>query len=385
MPRSVMLVAAEASSSLYAQRLLEFWQSQNLVVETYGVGSREMEKLGFECLGRSEELAVVGLQEVIAHWGQIKTCFYRLLEEADRRQPDYVLLMDYPDFNLRLAKQLKKRGHRVVYYISPQVWAWRKSRVHFIKKWVDLVLVLFPFEKDFYDSYHVPAEFVGHPLLDELSDELVNEKEVAWARSRFGFKPEDQVLGLMPGSRSSELKHHLLLQLQVAEMLQKKEPSLKVALFVAPHFEMDQIKALLPSDSQLYLSIIKDEPFRMIRLSDVVLTASGTATLMVGLMAKPMVIMYRMSALSGFLAKLVVKGTSFFGLVNLILNKKVVPERFQEEAHPTQLVNDLEKILQDTSYREEMIQELKSLPSALGEVGVTGRVAEALQRFCEAK
>lgn len=381
MADSVMMVAAEASSSLYAQRLLELWRTEGRKVAAFGIGSRQMEQLGFECVGRSEELAVVGLQEVLAHWSQIKSCFYKLLDEADRRKPKYVLLMDYPDFNLRLAKQLKKRGHRVVYYISPQIWAWRKSRVFFIKKWVDLMLVLFPFEKDFYDSHAVANEFVGHPLLDELSDELTDKKEILRARARYGFSPNDIVLGLMPGSRHSELKHHLQIQLKVAERLQKNSPKLKVALFVAPHFEVEQIKQMLPQGSQLYLTVIKDEPFKMICLSDVVLTASGTATLMVGLLAKPMVIMYKMSPLSGWLAKLIVKGTDFFGLVNLILKKKVAPELFQQAASEEGLIQELKPLIELASARENMAAELQQLNFVLGEKGVTQRVSEALRRF----
>ena len=160
----VLLVAAEVSSSLYARRLLEQWQSEKLDVEAFGIGSEDMEELGFERLGKAEELAVVGVTEVLSNFGLIRKTFYDLINAAKTRKPDVILLLDYPDFNLRLAEKLKVLGFPIVYYISPQIWAWRQKRVHQIKRLVDKVLVLFPFEESFYKEYDVPVDFVGHPL-----------------------------------------------------------------------------------------------------------------------------------------------------------------------------------------------------------------------------
>ena len=226
----ILIVAAEASSTLYAQRLLEHWRSRGLRVNAFGVGSKSMEDLGFQIVGRSEELAVVGLQEVIAHWSLIKNTFHGLLAAAEQRKPKVALLLDYPDFNLRLAKKLKAMGIKVIYYISPQVWAWRQSRVHLIKKVVDKMLVLFPFEEDFYKRFDVPVQFVGHPLLDELNPDLFDEKVQAMDRGRYGIKEGEIVLALMPGSRKSELKHHLKVQIEAAAILRQQFPLLKVLL-----------------------------------------------------------------------------------------------------------------------------------------------------------
>lgn len=215
----ILIVAAEASSALYAQRLLEEWRAKDQHVKAFGIGSRAMESLGFEILGRSEELAVVGLTEVIRHYSEIKSVFEKIVSETSRRKPKIILLLDYPDFNLRLAKKLKSLNIPIVYYISPQVWAWRKSRIHTIKKLVDKMLVLLPFEKDFYKSNGVDVEFVGHPILDELSSKLFDATERNFARNRYGILPDDTWIGLMPGSRSSELKLHLDTQIEVAERL----------------------------------------------------------------------------------------------------------------------------------------------------------------------
>ncbi len=186
----VLIVAGEASSSLYAQRILEQWQSLGKSVDAFGIGSQSMEKLGFRRLGKSEEMAVVGLSEVIKHFPLIRRVYNSLLAECDRLQPDFALLLDYPDFNLRLAKDLKARGIKVIYYISPQVWAWRRGRVNLIRKVVDEMLVLFPFEESFYREHGVKATFVGHPLLDELELRRgASSSEQRVRRERYGIQP----------------------------------------------------------------------------------------------------------------------------------------------------------------------------------------------------
>ncbi len=377
---SVLIVAAEASSSLYAKRLLELWQNKK--IKPFGIGTRDMEALGFECLGRSEDLAVVGLQEVIKHFPLIRRTFHSLVEQARLRKPKFALLLDYPDFNLRLAKKLKQLGIPVIYYISPQVWAWRTSRVHQIKKVVDRMLVLFPFEKVFYDKYGVSSEFVGHPLLDEIGPQYFNQKDLNEKRSRYGFKPDELVLGLMPGSRRSEIKHHLATQLKVAQNLCTKIPNLRVALLVAPTLDLEEVRAQLGA-FDFSLRLIQAEPFEMICLTDVILCASGTATLMVGLMQKPMVIMYHMNAFTAFFAKRFVKATAYFGMINLILNRLVVPELFQDQANVEALSHHLENFLIHPDVRKKTAEELKETEHKLGDKGATQRVAKILEPYFE--
>lgn len=375
----VLIVAGEASSSLYAQRLIEYWQSTkspSQVPETFGIGSRAMESLGFRCLGRSEEMAVVGLQEVIKHFPLIRRVYMSLLEECDRQKPDVALLLDYPDFNLRLAKDLKKRGVRVVYYISPQVWAWRRGRVKKIRRVVDEMLVLFPFEEPFYREHGVKVQFVGHPLLDELE---VLRRDSKQYRSRYGFKESDLVLGLMPGSRESELKNHLRAQLEAAELLVRRYPNVRAVLLCAPTIERERLQ-VEASELSIPIQIVKGEPFEMIDICDLILVASGTATLMVGLLEKPMVIMYRMNALTAWIAKRLVKHTRFFGMANLILGSEVARELFQEEASPEGMATELEKFI-DPGARERKSAELRELKSKLGAKGATLRVASALEPY----
>ncbi len=242
-PKRILIVAAETSSCLYAQRLLEHWKQHNVSVEAFGIGNQAMIDLGFKALARAEELAVVGVQEVIAHWPVIKKAFYDVLDAVREREPAVVLLLDYPDFNLRLAKKLKALNVPVVYYISPQVWAWRRGRVKLIARVIDKMLVVFPFEVDFYAAHGVKVEFVGHPLLDELDRDQTSTR--ALRRAKYGLGDGDVLLALMPGSRRSEIKHHLTTQLATARRLVQANPRLRVGLFVAPNFDLDVARGWL--------------------------------------------------------------------------------------------------------------------------------------------
>lgn len=378
--RKILIIAAEASSCLYAQRLLEYWKKHNISVEAFGIGDRAMEAQGFECLGRAEELAVVGIQEVISHWSVIKKAFQDCVAAASHRKPDVVLLLDYPGFNLRFAKKMKAMGIPVAYYISPQVWAWKTGRVKLIKQVIDKMLVIFPFEVDFYAKHGMTVDFVGHPLLDELNPQHFNKENRKIHRAKYGIGEHDTLLALMPGSRNSELKHHLDVQLSAARELLKKHPHLKVALFVAPNFSKEELQARL-GDLNFPLMLIKDEPFSMIDLADVVLCASGTATLMVGLLEKPMVIMYRMNGFTAFLAKRFVKATKFFGLINLVLDELVAKEVFQEQADVPHLVRELDELISRPNLRSEMSAKLEKAKDRLGSKGATERVAKALEKY----
>ena len=375
-----MIIAAEASSAHYALKLMQHWKSAGRDYSFFGVGSNAMEELGFERLGKSEEMAVVGVAEVIAHYSHLKKVFNSLVEEATKRRPAVVILMDYPDFNLMLAKKLHALGIKVVYYISPQVWAWRKGRVHKIKKYCSKVYLLFPFEAEFYRSQNVPFEFVGHPLLDELNEDLINPEKIRYQKEKFGITSGEKLLALMPGSRQGELNQHFELQLEVARRLLKKHAHLRLAVLVAPSVTKENILDRLENFKSPYI-ILHDDPYKMISMADYVLVASGTATLMVGLLQKPMVIMYRVKWLTGIFARIVVRGVKFFGLVNLILGSEVVPERVQETATADELTELLDRYITDKNYTAGVVEQLKTLPSHLGSKGATARVAKSVEAY----
>jgi lipid-A-disaccharide synthase len=377
----VLMVAAEASSVTYAQRILESWKRQGRKVQAFGVGSQDMEDLGFERVGKSEEMAVVGLAEIISHYSDLKKVFDDLVAEAEKRRPKVAIVMDYPEFNLKLAEKLHALGIPVVYYISPQVWAWRKGRVKTIKKFCEKVFVLFPFEVPFYEEHGVPCEFVGHPLLDEIDDRLMDDPAyLKIHRNQCGIGDQDIVLGLMPGSRRSELAQHFQIQLDTARLLAKRYENLKIVILTAPNFSKEQMQDYL-EDFRLPYILLKDESFRMIHLVDIMLVASGTATLQVGLLKKPMVIMYKMKWLTGVIAKLIVRGTNYFGLVNLILGKEAVPERFQSGANPQELASLVRRYIDDPTYKAQVITDLAEVRQHLGDKGATQRVVKALDEY----
>jgi lipid-A-disaccharide synthase len=379
-PHKILIVAAESSSCLYAERLLQWWKKQDSEIEAFGIGNRDMEREGFECLARAEDLAVVGIQEVVSQWSVIKKAFNDLIAAVEKRRPEVVLLMDYSGFNLRFAKRMKALNVPVVYYISPQVWASRPGRVETIRNTVAKMLVIYPFEKEFYKTHQMEVEFVGHPLLDELNPKHFDAEQRAFRRHRYGINEDDLVLALMPGSRRSELKHHMEVQLTAARRLVQRHPRLKIALLVAPNFSKEDLQVWL-AGLDFPLMLIKDEPFSMIDLADVVLCASGTATLMVGLLEKPMVVMYRMNPLTAFLAKRIVTSTKYFALINLVLDEKVVEELFQEQASPEGLVAALEPLIASRETRTVMADRLRAAKDRLGTKGATPRVAEILQKF----
>ncbi len=377
---AVLMISAEASSVLYAQRILELWKQQDRSVDAFGVGSNEMEAFGFRRLGKSENMAVVGAAEVIEHYSAIKKVFNEILIEVDRVKPKVAVLLDYPEFNLRLAKELKKRNIPVVYYISPQIWAWRKGRVSQMRDFCDRVLVLFPFEMDFYKKNQVKCEFVGHPLIDELKSEYLEESLMLSERQRCGIKDNEVVLGLMPGSRRGELDRHFSMQLEVARRLSHRVSNLKILIMCAPSFEKEDLVSYL-DDFKVNFIMMKTDPFKMILLTDIVLAASGTATLMVGLLEKPMVIMYRMKWLTGWVAKILVRGVKYFGITNLILDREVSPERFQEKAN----ADELERLVFDLISKPEVYsaqkKNLKELRNRLGQGRVTEKVVQVLNEY----
>jgi lipid-A-disaccharide synthase len=375
----VLIVAAEASSSLYAQRLLNIWKEQKKSVHAFGIGNKAMEAQGFEILGRSEDMSVVGFQEVIAHYSQLKAVFNKLVEEAEKRKPDFVILMDYSGFNLRLAKKLKPLGLKVVYFISPQVWAWRKGRLKTIQQFVDKMLVILPFEQKFYEKNGVSSEFVGHPLLDELAPELFNEKDRDFSRKKFGLNTGEFLLGIMPGSRKSEIKFNLKSQIEAAQLVLNRNPQIKIALLVAPTFEVEEFKSYLPPIDFPFV-IMRDDPYKMVSLCDGVLCASGTATLVVGLMEKPMVIMYKVNAITAFIGRRLVK-VDHFGLINLILGERAVPELFQEQATPVNMAREIEKFVRDSDYYQAVKAKLAQARFRLGEKGAMKRVAAAVAPY----
>lgn len=376
MSKSILIIAAEASSTPYAEQVIENLKKQDPTLHFFGIGSKAMERNGFECLGYAEDMAVVGFLEVVKHYSELKAIFNRVVEVAEQRKPAAVLLLDYPGFNLRLAEQLQPQGHRVFYYISPQVWAWKQDRIFTIKKYIEKVFLIFPFEVEFYKKHQAPFEFVGHPLLDDLSPELFSQQKIELRRQKYGIKSSEMVLLLMPGSRKSEIERHFQIQLESASVLLQKYSNMRLVIAGAPTLSKDYLIEKMGNFKSPFI-LLHENPNDMISLADLVIASSGTATLMVGLLEKPMVIMYKVNWLSGVIGKMLTKNLRYFGLPNLILNERVVAELLQQEVTTQRIVFEIEKYM-DQDYREKVILNLKKIRNFLGDAGASKRVADRL-------
>lgn len=364
---SILIIAGEASSCMYAKNFIKQWRQHSPDTYFYGVGDREMASMGMNNLGFAEDMGVVGLIEVIKHFRPIKEVFEGILTETEKQKPRFALLLDYPGFNLRLAKRLKVMGVPVVYYISPQLWAWKKGRVKQVRDYVDDMMVVFPFEVDFYKEHGIKAHFVGHPLV-----EVVEEERQALGSVE---KPRP-VLGLMPGSRRSEIKSNFKNQWQAAKKLQEQH-DLDVRVLLAPTLTQQDFDPYLQVDDGV--EFVQDTPTAMIQACDYIISASGTATLQVALCEKPMVVMYRMNPITAFLAKLLVRSVDAFCIVNLIAGEKIVPELFQEQASPSGLFKSMDLLMRDRAKKEKMIQNLKKVNKKLGAGGATSNLIQLLR------
>ncbi|RMH16439.1 MAG: lipid-A-disaccharide synthase, partial [Acidobacteria bacterium] len=333
----LLVVAGEASGDLHGARLLAALRRRRPGLEAYGLGGDELRGAGLRTLADSAEISVVGISEALRVLRRARQIFAALLAEVDRRGTRHAVLIDFPEFNLRLARQLKRRGVRVIYYISPQVWAWRRRRVRTIARDVDRMLVLFPFEESFYRQHGVEVIHVGHPLVDE-----VPSLPHAWDSLPAGVLPRRPLLSLLPGSRPSEVAALLPVQLAAAARLAEEMP-LAVQLIEAPAVPAALFDRLL-ADSPLPVERRRRDRFDALARSHLAFCASGTATLEVGLIGTPLVVVYRVTAWSYWLGRALVRLPAI-SLVNLVLGEGAVPELVQDRLTPAALAAEGRRLL----------------------------------------
>jgi lipid-A-disaccharide synthase len=367
--KELLVVAGEASGDLHGARLVSELRRLVPGLETFGLGGDELKAAGLQPVAHSSEVSVVGITEVLRVLPRIREVFASLLAEVDRRRPDAAVLIDFPDFNLRLARELEKRGLRIIYYISPQVWAWRKGRVRTISRLVDRMLVLFPFEVDFYRRHHVDVVHVGHPLVDEVPV-LPN----VWDRLGEGAEPEGPFrIALLPGSRLSEVESLLPTMLEAVRRMAAELP-VEALLIRAPTVPLEVLEEAIQL-AGLPVRIVSEDRFAAVADSHLALCASGTATLEVGLLGTPMIVLYRLGFWTWSLARLLVRLPNV-SLVNLVLGRRVVPELLQGAANPDRIAAEAETILLEDGVRKEMRAGLAELRARLGEGGASGRAAK---------
>ncbi len=370
MPNDLLVVAGETSGDQHGAELIHELKTMVPEQRYFGLGGNHLEDQGVELLGRSSEISVVGLTEALRVLPRARELFRAILDEVERRSARVAVLIDFPEFNLRLARRLADRGVDVVYYISPQLWAWRRRRVKTVARVVKDMLVLFPFEAEFYRRHGVEATHVGHPLV-----ERVPEPDSVWD----GESPENGVytIALLPGSRVSEVERLLPILCGAAELLDARVPA-RFLLVKAPTVGDDLLEKTLAT-STADIEIVRDDRFEAIHAAHLALCASGTATLEVGLLRTPMIVVYELSWWTSIAARVLVD-VPHYSLVNLVLGDRVVPELLQDAARPELVAAEAESILRTPERSRRIVEHLGELRERLGEPGASRRAAEAVAR-----
>ena len=365
-----MIVAGEASGDMHGAALVSALKRLHPAWRFYGVGGNKLREAGVELLADSADMAVVGLTEVFFKLPLIKKVMQTLTRSWQEKKPAAVILIDYPDFNLLLASKAHARGIKVFYYISPQVWAWRKGRIRTIRRVVDKMVVILPFEEAIYRQTGVDATFVGHPLLD-LIPGRPSPRE---AREKLGLRGDSVTVALLPGSRPSEAARLLPICLAAAELMPPGERQFILPL--ASTLSREFVEKIL-GDYSVNVTVIDQAVYDVLAAADLAIVASGTATLEAALMETPMVIIYRVSRLSYLLGRMFIRVKNI-GLVNIIAGQTIVPELIQREANPGRIAEVATMILGDPEQRARMKSALSGIRTLLGSPGAAERAARLL-------
>ena len=367
--KEIMLVVGEASGDMHGASLVNALLKRDPNLTFFGVAGDQLQQTSFETLFTVSELTGMGLLELAGNIKNIVAA-YRLLRRTLRtRRPNLLILIDFPELNLRLAKLAKNLGVPVLYYVSPQVWAWRRGRIRQIAQVVDQMAVVFPFEVELYKGHQMPVEFVGHPLLDVVR---VSQEPDSTLRE-IGLKKEKPVIALLPGSRRKEIAYHLPVMVTAATELKRLE---QAQFFCVRASTLDRAELQKELDrAGFVIPIVEAGRYNAVNAADLVWAASGTATLETALLEKPMIVVYRVSWITYWLARLLVK-IKYIGIANIIAGKVIVPELVQSDLSHERLVHESQAILNDHDARRTMIANLRKLREQLGSPGAANRVAE---------
>lgn len=369
MMRKIMIVAGEASGDLHGAHLLRALKRRLPDGEFCGVGGDHLREAGLTLLSSSDELGVVGISEVVKKLAVIWAVFRRLTKYLKQARPDVLILIDYPEFNFMLARVAHKAGIPIAYYISPQVWAWRSGRVHAIRRLVDKMIVIFPFEREFYAHHGVDVEWVGHPLVDSVQASLDRAEFCRQQR----LDPARPILGLLPGSRESEVSRLLPVMLKATDQILAQLPETQCVLPVASSLRQSPLLANVPPS----IRTVQRQPYNTINAADLIITASGTVTVETAILETPMIITYIVSPSTYFLGKRFIN-VPFIGMVNLIAGKAVAPELIQEAATPDRIAAEALALLRSPDTLAAMQADLRRVHQKLGEPGAPDRAAAVI-------
>jgi lipid-A-disaccharide synthase len=366
----LMVVAGEASGDLHAADVLTELRRRRPDLRAFGMGGARLQAAGLERLFDAREISVMGIVEVWPRLFRIWRVFRALVRAAEERRPAAALLVDVPDFNLRLARRLKALGVPVVFYVSPTVWAWRRWRVRQIARDVDRMLCILPFEEQFYRTHGVQARYVGNPVTEQVPPPGAPET----FRRALGLDASRPTLALLPGSRASELHRLLPPMVESAALLNRERPGLQIVVPLAPGLERAPVERAF-SARGLHPVLISGRAPEVVGAADVAVVASGTATLETALMLRPMVVVYRMSALSWWVGRMLVR-VAFVSLVNLLSGHRLVPELLQGALRPEAIAEEVRRLWSPGSARDAQLEGLRALRARLGSGPTASRVAD---------
>jgi lipid-A-disaccharide synthase len=362
----IFVSAGEPSGEMYAARLAAALRVRT-GAHLFGLGGPRMREAGVELIADSSQVAVVGISEVVRRLPSVWKVYRQLADEAARRKPDLAILVDFPDFNLRLARRLHRQGVRIVYFISPQVWAWRPQRVQLIRRLVSRVLCIFPFEEEFYQRADVPVNFVGHPLVDAVRPTMTRGQFA----ERLKLDAAKPIVALLPGSRPAEIAHNLPGMLDACRLLEH-DGKYQFVLAAAPGTAKESLQEHARGGPPMH--IVEGATYDALAAADCAMVSSGTATVEAALLGAPMVVVYRVSATTAFIARRMVR-TPFFSMVNLIAGRRVVPELIQEAFTPEAVAAEARRLLGSAEERETMRKDLAEVKRKLGPGGAIEKAA----------
>ncbi len=368
--KKVLLSAGEVSGDLHGAHLIEAIQRIDPRIRFFGMGGEGLKSKGMEILFEAHRLSVVGITEALSKIPTVFLALRELKNWMERERPDLLILIDFPEFNLRLAKMAHHLGVPVLYYISPQIWAWRRGRVRSVAKYVRKMIVFLPFEVSFYRKEGVDVSWVGHPLLDIVKPTLCREE----AFQKIGLDPKGRTIGLLPGSRKEEVRRHLPILLRTALLLQKEIPELQFVIPLAPAISEKEVQPFIETNP-IEVRMVKGFVYDVMNLSELLLLASGTATLEAAILEKPMVILYKVSFLSYWIGRGLIR-VRHIGLVNLLAGQEIVKELIQKEATPEKMAKEALRLLKDQTLYQKVVTSLRTIRKNLGEPGAAQRAAQ---------
>ena len=369
MSKHITIITGEVSGDLYGALLAEQLQDFDPSVRITGIGGERMRACGVETFLDSNELSVVGFWEAIVRLPRLRKALEATKRRLSKQHPDLLILIDYPGFNLRLAEFARKRGIKVMYYVSPQVWAWGRNRINLIKKNVDKMVVILPFEVDLYHKAGIDVTYVGHPLLDVVRTEMDRQQFF----DLLAIPEKMRLVALLPGSRLNEVTRHMEPLLKTVPIVRRKLQDVEFVVATLPNFE-GLIKDIITRTGES-VHILTDNRYEALKHSDVAIVCSGTVTLEAALLDTPAIVIYRLALFSWAVGKMVVK-VPYISLTNLVAGSKVIPEYVQDAVNPKTLASETISLLTNDNRRRKMLEHLKLVRDRLGPPGASRRTAE---------